>query len=72
MEINRIDREDKHNLESDKKRQKLCQDAFNDFVEDDRSLVWAKLSSITSQTTRTIPSQMLKIRGTEFKIGRND
>ncbi len=56
MEIDRIDQEDKHNLESDKKRQKLYQDAFNDFGEDERSLVWAKLSSITSQTTRTIPS----------------
>ena len=63
--------EGKDQFESDRKRQKLCQDAGEQEV--DRSQeVWAKLSSITTQTTRSIPSHMLRIKGTEFKIGRND
>jgi pSer/pThr/pTyr-binding forkhead associated (FHA) protein len=52
--------------EPEKKRLKTQQG----YAED--SEVWAKLSSITSQTTKSIPANKLKLRQSEFRIGRND
>jgi len=34
--------------------------------------VWAKMSSITSLTTKSIPANKLRIKSSEFRIGRSD
>ena len=41
-------------------------------LKEEEDPTWAKLSSITTQTTRSIPISKLKLKGSEFKIGRND
>lgn len=55
-----------HASEPEKKRLKAATDEMEE------PEVWAKLSSITSLTTKSIPAHKLRINSSEFKIGRND